>query len=790
LLLPAVAFLGGAALGPGASPSAVGPALALAAVTACLALGTGHRWRRSAGCVLAFAVAALVTSRAAAVPHDSVEHRAHCIDERPVLLRGRLHGLLRRTAGAGGPGVLVDLRIESLRAGRILLPLSGDLRLFADADAAPLLEGAGTVEVWVRLCRPAGPLNFGVRPRPEGPLLARATATELIEVLDRRRAPIDRVRARVARAIDESASPASRGLARALVLGVRDELDLELQRRLRSGGTAHVLAVSGLHVALVSWAAASLARRFGASRHAEACVALAVAWSFAALAGFGLPVLRAAVLASCFSGGRLLGRGLDSWNALAAAVMLTALLRPDSLFGAGWCLTYGATAALLLLTRPMSELLPAPRRVGTAWLRDAFAASGSAWLGLLPVQVHCFGAANAVAPLLNLLAVPVAGLATVASLGGAALACLSARAGRPAFLLVEACARGLGIVDGSAALSPGQVSAAAALTWCGGLLAWALCRDPRLRLAAVLLLLLAGRSQLRALPVPWAPGGTARVTVLDVGQGSSTLVEVRRPGLAAWCALIDGGGRPGARRDVGAEVVVPALRALGLRRLDLVLLSHADYDHRGGLPAVVRAMRPRTVLSAPVPWDRRDRLEGLRDAARDSGADFGLAAAGDRFGPGQALELIWPPRSRAARARLDGNDASLVLRLSDAGRALALLPGDIEAAGERGLVGDGADLRAALLVAPHHGSRTSSSTAFLEAVRPRLSAVSAGHRNRFGHPHPEVLERLTRPFVSAEAGALRVSFGRGLVRVDAAAHAGGGVLCLVGPTAACKDPPP
>ena len=226
---------------------------------------------------------------------------------------------------------------------------------------------------------------------------------------------------------------------------------------------------------------------------------------------------------------------------------------------------------------------------------------------------------------------------------------------------------------------------------------------------------------------------------------------------------MDGGVAVSGRFDAGERVVVPALGALGIARLDLVVASHADLDHAGGLPAVLRAVPVRRLWLPP--GGRTDAgFATLVATARARGVALEERAAED---PPLALgelrvETLWPPRAGPRSSR---NDASLVLRVVVGERAV-LLPGDLEQASERALLGTGAVLRADVLKLGHHGSRTSSSAAFLRAVSPALAIVSAPLHGRFGMPHREVVERLAAAGIpwrwTGRDGAVLVGLGPAL----------------------------
>ncbi|HKA13481.1 MAG TPA: ComEC/Rec2 family competence protein, partial [Myxococcota bacterium] len=251
-----------------------------------------------------------------------------------------------------------------------------------------------------------------------------------------------------------------------------------------------------------------------------------------------------------------------------------------------------------------------------------------------------------------------------------------------------------------------------------------------------------------------------RLIVLDVGQGDAALVQGRR-----GAVLVDAGP---ARDDfdAGARCVVPALRALGVARLDLLIATHADLDHRGGLPAVLRGLE---VAELWLPWGARTDpgFASVLAAAREAGTRVREAGRGSprRQIADLAVDPLWPPRARAGRE--SRNERSLVVRISTPGGARVLLPGDLGARAEAQWLAVESDPRADVLLLPHHGSRGSSSAAFLDAVAPRLAIASAPCRSRFGMPHPEVRARLADRAVpmawTGRDGAVRVAL-RGPLR--------------------------
>jgi competence protein ComEC len=236
--------------------------------------------------------------------------------------------------------------------------------------------------------------------------------------------------------------------------------------------------------------------------------------------------------------------------------------------------------------------------------------------------------------------------------------------------------------------------------------------------------------------------GRLEVTTLDVGQGDSIFVGFPD----GRTMLVDGGGLPGSTFirgvrpgiDVGEEVVSPYLWSRGLKRLDVVALTHAHEDHLGGLFAVLRNFH---VGELWVGHDvDSDAYRGLLVEARARGVRVVHRVAGESANwDGVNIRVLWPANDDPVHSAT--NDDSLVLRLDDGGESL-LLAGDIERPVERALTADVAPLASDFLKVPHHGSRTSSTQAFLDAVHPRFAAISVGEANPFGHPNQDVIDRI------------------------------------------------
>lgn len=529
-------------------------------------------------------------------------------------------------------------------------------------------------------------------------------------------------------------------LLAALALGERGGLDATTIDAFRQLGLTHLLAVSGLHLLLAS----ALAHRLASpvvrwlpgvrdARRAALGVAVCAASGYALLAGFGVPVRRALVmlgaLAISFGARRPVRRAAP----LSLALLGIVLAEPAALFDAGAQMSFLATAALVLAWRPAPVSARAWRGVVDSLDTSVLATAATA-----PIAAAVIGLLSPWGLVANLVAVPWTGSVLLPL----ALTAATLAAAAPAGGFTDAAMHVAGVLaEGSLAMLL-RLASQAPPAWETRPPAWAVgaalltalamlrirSRTARLVLTSCSLALLVVAPPPRIRPPP------PRMVVLDVGQGDATLVQGRRASV-----LVDAGTALPGGIDLGASVVVPALRALGVRGLDLAVATHADLDHRGGLASVLGRIRvdrlwlPPGALTDPA-------FESLRAVARvrgtvleERGAEDPAARIGDLV-----IETPWPPRDPGAvRSR---NDASLVLRVSVAGRRM-LLTGDIEAATEAALLARGAALSADVLKLAHHGSRTSSTPEFLAALAGAVAIASAPRFGRFGMPHRETIER-------------------------------------------------
>jgi competence protein ComEC len=537
-------------------------------------------------------------------------------------------------------------------------------------------------------------------------------------------------------AIVRSMAPGpERGLVLAMTLGDRSEIDEPTAETFRASGTYHVLALSGAQVALVAGLIVAFLRWLLAPPWAQAIVTTAaIAW-YALLVGGDVPVVRAVLMAAAVLIGRALERDADAANLLGLTALALVAERPSCVRDVGFQLSFAATLGILLLLGPLSRGLPKlPLRAELA-----LGASLAAQLALSPILAASFHRLTPAALLLNVAAVPLSTAVLLSGLAVIAATAFGAEAARAVAGLAWLAARGLRISADLGPLAPWLDVRVAAPT-CGLLALYTcglalLCRGRR---AAALGLLAAVHSVLVVGPLRPAADGRLHLTVIDVGQGDSLLL--RSPGGRAL--LVDAGGSRDTRFDPGERKVAPELWSRRVRTIDALLISHVHPDHAGGVPYLLRAFRVAEVWEGPASLrDPSWRL--LQPILARSGATRRTLAAGMAIDwDGARLSFLGPARPGRPPLVLRNED-SVVVDVAF-GEVHLLLTGDVGGEAERAL---GAGPALVLKVA-HHGSRRSSAPSFLAAVRPRLALVSAGARNPFGDPQPEVLERCLR------AGAL------------------------------------
>jgi competence protein ComEC len=491
--------------------------------------------------------------------------------------------------------------------------------------------------------------------------------------------------------------------------------------------------------------------------------------AYAGVVGGGASVERATFMAVVYFGSRVADQRSPPLNTLALAVAALVIADPLAVSDPGFALTSGATLGILL-SRPWASSPHPPEvdagggarrprtRGPSGVIRNLFVTSLAVEALLFPVGALIFSRVTFAGLVLNFLAIPLMGVAQVAGMAVVALEpaapLLAGRAGFIAYAAAEGLVRSADLVR----YVPQMTWRVASPSW--GVLAlyyaaigvgYALHRQRirrtgsresvrigRVRQTSAIVAVLTA-CWILAVPSSWrlARGnGRLHVTFLDVGQGDSAFVRFPQ----GSTMLVDAGGLAGSSGfDVGDRVVAPVLRHAGLRRLDYFLLTHGDPDHIGGAKAVVREFRPRQVLEG-IPVPRSASLTALRAEAAMSDARWVTVYRGWRAAVDGVEVVAVHPDPPDWERRTVRNDDSVVIdvRWRDVS---VLLTGDIGRDIEKPLTQRVRRAPLTVLKVPHHGSRTSSSPALLEALRPELAIFSVGRSNRFGHPAPEVLAR-------------------------------------------------
>ncbi|HEY5641873.1 MAG TPA: DNA internalization-related competence protein ComEC/Rec2 [Woeseiaceae bacterium] len=683
----------------------------------------------------------------------------------------------RLTPRFAGDSLLARVRIVDFPVRRdstvtLIVAPEGDRRLPPRARVTwfepPVTPAVG--EVWefeLRLRRPRGNSNPGgfdtetwmLRERlhasgyvvggPRNRLLWAGTATRL-QVM----------RARfVAQATAAAESDAAAAVLAAIGVGARHLVSREQWDRFARTGTTHLMAISGLHVGLAAGAAffaafALLACAPGRRNAfvAASVVAVTMAAAYAIVSGFGVPARRALAMLVIVAFALLRRRQPGGPRTLALAAAVVFVTDPVAALAPGYHLSFAAVACLLWLAQ--RRVLRAPASLAERFrLRCGQLVTMQVFLlfGLMPLTSQLFQRVVPWSVPVNLLAVPVFSLLTVPlTLAGLVVGLAWERA---ALVLLGAAAA---TIDALEALT----RRVAGWPW-ADLASTALSGPGFLLLAVPLAWVLLPRgwpgrgvAMLGALAlVTWRPSGPPAACVdlwaLDVGQGLAAVVRTQRHTLLFDTGMAWRGGGSAAE-----QFVVPFLRSQGVRRIDWLVVSHNDLDHAGGIGTILQNVPVGQVLTGEAP--------------EHAGTPSKRCRRGQRWRvDGVAFSVLHPE----SPARHEGNNASCVLRIS-AGRHALLLTGDIESEVERSLVRRRARLAADIAVVPHHGSATSSTRPFVDAVSAAIAVVPAGHANQWGFPKPVVVERWNRSgavvldTAAAGAVAIRLCAAGGVVRLE------------------------
>jgi competence protein ComEC len=529
--------------------------------------------------------------------------------------------------------------------------------------------------------------------------------------------------------------------------GERATLPPELRAEFQETGTVHILVTAGLHLGVVALAVLTLLRLCTVPRIAACICTSAVVWGYAIFSGLHLPSIRAATMATFALAAYAAGAASRSWNAYGTALLVVALFWPLSIGGASFALSFSCVGAILLCADEVQHAIASyelPEK-----LREALSLSVATQLGTWPLTASIFLLFSPYALLANLLVVPIVGATMLLAAGQLALTPIPLFAQAAGNVNSWLLAWIVGVVHTISSLPHAALAITPPPWWAiasydAALIAGVWCWRRNGRTLALALLLL---GSMLVITPPHNADHRLRITVLDVGQADGIVIQTP----LGHTILVDAGGRLERGADgtssaeaAGERVVVPFLRRAGVRRIDVIILSHPHGDHVGAAAPILRdGFRVGEIA------DSGQQYSGYawRDAVQTARADsvpvvYPRAGMVWRTEDGVTLTFIGPSLPFIdSNNTINDNSIAFILQYN---RFRAIFTGDAGAAAEQRFLSEGIDLHADVLKVGHHGSAYSSSPIFIASVHPKYAIISVGRHNMFGHPAPSTLETLQR----------------------------------------------
>ncbi len=632
-------------------------------------------------------------------------------------------------------------------------------------------------------------------------------------------ARLNAARENIADLIGRSSEGDTRSVLNALILGKGHEVPQGLRLAFNQAGVSHLLAISGLHIGIVASFAFLLFRFLLSfippvlwhawSRKAAALLSIFPVIVYGLLAGMSPSTQRAVIMVIVFLLSLLLEREHDLMNTLAVAALAILIVNPVSIFSISFQLSFMAVVSIIYGMSGVQEKLK-NRNPVVKWLLGSILVSFFANLGTLPLVMYYFNYLSLAGVFANILLIPLIGLIVVPASLFSVLVLFPVSANAAVwglqisgFVLYHSIEL-IHLIAGFPFSAFKTVTPSILEMACFYILLWGILniRSRGQKAAPV-----EKRGMRRLLSKTWAARilmavmilvfaadafywierrlwhEDFRVTVLDVGQGNAALLEMPK----GYCALIDGGGFPdNSVFDVGERVVAPYLWRNKIRTVDMLILTHPDADHLNGLIYILKHFHVKQVISSHQEAESIEyqSFKNLIRSKKISHPEFYALPRRMNIN-GVTLEILHPAPDFDPGRRTPGrsfNDNSLIIKAGFNQHTL-LFPGDVGKPGEMEAVANaGAALHSTILLAPHHGSKSSSTPDFLDAVDPEVVIISCGRENRFGFPAASVLKRYEdrrlTVFRTDEHGALRLVFSDGSVTINPATGTSGEAFCL------------